>query len=184
MESVYWKPIQAGELENTDSMKVADWTNEKVTVLPEAFRLTRAMSPHAAAELENIHIDEKSLNLPKVDRDLIIEGAGGLMVPINNEGLLFVDLFSTWNLPVIVVSRHYIGSINHTLLTIEALKNRNISILGIVFVGDENSATENVIKQQTGVRILARIPIVEKVDAAFILDQAKKISFENVFKNT
>lgn len=184
LESFYWKPIQAGELDNTDSMKVAAWTNEKVTVLQEAFRLTRAMSPHAAAELEGVHIDETALCLPKVDGNLIIEGAGGLMVPINNEGLLYIELFSKWNLPVIVVSRHYVGSINHTLLTIEALKNRNISIYGIVFVGDENSATENAIKQQTGVKIFARIPIVEKVDAAFILSQAKKISAENLFKNT
>ena len=172
LKANYWKPIQAGELENSDSIKVFNWTEDDVTVLPEAFRLTQPMSPHAAAKYDGLKIDRESITFPEVDGNLIIEGAGGIMVPINNDGLLFIDLFAEWNLPLIIVSRHYIGSINHTLLTVEALKRRNILIEGIIFVGDENKETETIILEITQCKMITRIPLVEEVNTSFIQEQA------------
>jgi dethiobiotin synthetase len=173
LNATYWKPVQAGDLDWSDSMKVDNWTNEKVNVLKEQFRLTAPMSPHAAATLDGVLITEDSFEIPQVEGNLIIEGAGGLMVPVNNEGLLYIDLFQSWNLPVILISRHYLGSINHTLLSIGALKSRNIPIEGIVFVGEENKATESIILNTTGVHFIARIPLANEVNSTFIQVQSE-----------
>ncbi len=172
--ATYWKPVQAGDLDNSDSIKVERLT-KNVTVLPEAFRLNEPMSPHAAAKLDGIEITSENLNLPSVSGNFIVEGAGGIMVPINSSGFLYVDAFAQWNLPAIVVSRHYLGSINHTLMTIEILKNRRIEIEGIIFVGDEHPTTEEAILSNTGLRQIARIPLAEEVNQAFILSQAEII---------
>lgn len=173
LDAVYWKPIQAGELENSDSLKVQNWTTDSVTIIPEVFRLTQPMSPHAAAKIDRIEIIKKEVQLPFIEGNLVVEGAGGLMVPLNEKGWLLVDLFEEWNLPVIVVSRHYVGSINHTLLTVEALKNRKINIEGIVFVGDENEATETFILNYTNQKMIARIPLTSAVNTEFIQNQAE-----------
>jgi dethiobiotin synthetase len=171
LQATYWKPVQAGDLDNSDSIKVKRLT-KNVTVLPEAFRLNEPMSPHAAAKLDGIEITSKNLNLPSVSGNFIVEGAGGIMVPINSVGFLYVDAFAEWDLPAIVVSRHYLGSINHTLMTIEILRNRGIEIEGIIFVGDEHPTTEEAILSNTGLRQIARIPMAEEVNQAFILSQA------------
>ena len=176
LNATYWKPIQAGDLDNSDSIKIKKLCSESVTVLPEAFRLTQPLSPHSAFEIDKIEITENELKLPEVNGNFILEGAGGIMVPINKEGLLFLDLFPLWNLPVILVSRHYLGSINHTLLTAEILQNRGIKIQGIIFVGDENSATESIILHKTKLKLIARIPIVHVITKEFIKDQASKIA--------
>lgn len=174
LQATYWKPVQAGDLENSDSIKISNLT-KNVRVLPEAFRLSQPMSPHAAAEKDGVEILPEQLNLPSVSENLIVEGAGGLMVPINSKGFLYADAFAMWKLPVIVVSRHYLGSINHTLMTIEILKQRGIEIEGIIFVGDENSTTESVILKNTGLRLIARIPMAKELNQAFILSEAEKI---------
>ncbi len=174
LHATYWKPVQAGDLDNSDSIKISNLT-ENVQVLPEAFRLSKPMSPHAAAEKDGIEILPEQLNLPSVPGNFIVEGAGGLMVPINSKGFLYADAFVMWKLPVIVVSRHYLGSINHTLMTIEILKQRGIEIEGIIFVGDENPTTESVILKNTGLRPIARIPLAKEVNQAFILSEAEKI---------
>lgn len=171
----YWKPVQAGDLDNSDSIKVNNWTDEEVTVLHEAFRLTEPMSPHAAATIDGLKIDEDSIRFPEVPGNLIVEGAGGLLVPVNNGGLLYADLFKKWGLPVIVVSRHYLGSINHTLLTLEVLKARGIPVEGIVFVGAENKATESIIVKVTGVKVMARIPVTDDLGTNFIQSEARKL---------
>ena len=171
LQATYWKPVQAGDLDNSDSIKVKRLT-KNVTVLPEAFRLNEPMSPHAAAKLDGIEITSKNLNLPSVSGNFIVEGAGGIMFPINSVGFLYVDAFAEWDLPAIVVSRHYLGSINHTLMTIEILRNRGIEIEGIIFVGDEHPTTEEAILSNTGLRQIARIPMAEEVNQAFILSQA------------
>jgi len=129
------------------------------------------MSPHASAAIDGIEIKLLELTLPYTNRNLLVEGAGGLMVPINEKDLL-IDAFKIWNLPVIIVSRHYVGSINHTLLTIEALQNRGIAIKGLMFVGDENKATESFILNHTKVPFLMRVPIVAEVTAEFVQEQA------------
>ncbi len=174
LQATYWKPVQAGDLDNSDSIKVKRLT-KNVTVLPEAFRLNEPMSPHAAAKLDGIEITPENLNLPSVSGNFIVEGAGGIMVPINSVGFLYVDAFAQWNLPAIVVSRHYLGSINHTLMTVEILKNRRIEIEGIIFVGNEHPTTEKAILSNTGLRQIARIPLAKEVNQAFILSQAEII---------
>ena len=176
LKATYWKPVQAGDLDNSDSLKIKKWCSESVQVLPEVFRLSQPLSPHSAAEIDNIKITANDLVLPEVDGNFILEGAGGIMVPLNQEGLLFVDLIPMWNLPVILVSRHYLGSINHTLLTAEILQNRGTKIEGVIFVGDENKSTESIILSKTKLKLIARIPIVEEITSEFIKDQAKKIS--------
>jgi len=173
LNATYWKPVQAGDLDWSDTMKVDNWTDDKVIVLKEQFRLTAPMSPHAAAFLDGVSITQDAFVIPQVEGNLIIEGAGGLMVPVNNEGLLYIDLFQRWNLTVILISRHYLGSINHTLLSIGALKSRNIPIEGIVFVGEENKATESIILNTTGVHFIARIPLANEVNSTFIQDQSE-----------
>ena len=174
LEADYWKPIQSGELENSDSNKIDRLTDEKVHILPERYRLTEPMSPHASAAIDGIELQLSELTLPETNRNLLVEGAGGLMVPINETDLL-IDAFKMWNLPVIIVSRHYVGSINHTLLTIEALQNRGIAIKGLVFVGDENPATESFILNHSNVPFLTRIPIANEVTADFVQEQASKL---------
>jgi dethiobiotin synthetase len=167
----YWKPIQSGIIDGSDSDRIRQLV-PGAKVLPEQYRLKEALSPHAAAALEGIEIELKELELPEVEGNLIVEGAGGLMVPINFSGDNFLDLIKIWKLPVIVVSRHYLGSINHTLLTIELLKYNGIELAGIIFVGSENRATEQVIEMKSGAPILARIPEVSEVNLAFVDEQA------------
>ncbi len=176
LNATYWKPVQAGELENSDSIKIKKWCSESVQVLPEAFRLTEPVSPHLAASIDNLNISTDYLKIPELEGDLIIEGAGGILVPLNNEGLLFIDVVKYWDLPVILVSRHYLGSINHTLLTAEILKNNNIKVEGIVFVGNENKATEEIILKKTGLPLIARIPLVTEINKEFIQKEANRIS--------
>jgi len=175
LSATYWKPVQAGDLLNSDSIKIEEYTSN-VKVLPEAFQLSEPMSPHAAAEIDGISITLKDLQLPNVEGNLIVEGAGGLMVPLNYEGFTFADAISGWNLPCIIVSRHYLGSINHSLLTAEVLKSRGIKVAGFVFVGDENIATEEIILKSTGLSMIARIPMTDKLDKEFILEQANQLN--------
>lgn len=171
LEADYWKPIQSGELENSDSHKIDRLTTDNVHILSERYRLTEPLSPHASAAIDGVHLQLSELTLPETNRNLLVEGAGGLMVPINDTDLL-IDAFKQWNLPVIIVSRHYVGSINHTILTIEALQNRGIAIKGLVFVGDENHATESFILNHTNVPFLMRIPLAAEVTTDFVQQQA------------
>ena len=181
LAATYWKPIQAGDLEYSDSIKVNTLTSDQVQVLPEKFRLNTPASPHFAAEIDGVDIQKSDFILPTVEGNLIVEGAGGLMVPINNEGDLYIDLIQQFQLPVILVSMHYLGSINHTLLSIEALKSRKIPIEGIVFVGDENPATEKIILYKTNLNVIGRIPLADRIDAEFIQYQAKKININSKY---
>lgn len=156
LEADYWKPIQAGDLDNSDSHKVKKYiSNAKTTFHDNSYALNTPASPHLAANIDNVVINVENIKVPKTKNKLIIEGAGGLFVPLNEKDTI-VDLIQP-DYKVIVVSRHYLGSINHTLLTIEALKNRNISIAGIIFNGDENSATEEIILSKTNCKFLGRI---------------------------
>ena len=156
LEADYWKPIQAGDLDNSDSHFIkSKITNQKSIIFPNAYQFNTPASPHLAAELDGITIDLKNIIEPKTTNHLVIEGAGGVFVPLNNTDLV-IDLIQP-DYKVIIVSRHYLGSINHTLLTIEALKNRKINIAGIIFNGDENTATETIILNKTGLKCIGRI---------------------------
>jgi len=177
LEATYWKPIQAGDLVNSDSIKIKNLT-ENVTVLKEGVKLSQAMSPHAAARIDGVKLGVLDFSLPKIDGNFIIEGAGGLMVPLNSDGLMIADIIEEFKLPVIIVSRHYLGSINHTLLTVEVLKNRGVVIKGIVFVGQENRDTEEIILSTTGLKMIARIPEVNVITKEFIKEQANLFSLD------
>ena len=156
LEADYWKPIQAGDLNDSDSHKIQRYiSNNKSVIHENSYKLNTPASPHLAAELDGITIDLKNIIEPKTDNHLVIEGAGGLFVPLNETDFV-LDLIQP-DYKVIVVSRHYLGSINHTLLTIEALKNRGINIAGIIFNGNENLATETLILNTTQLKCIGRI---------------------------
>lgn len=157
LEADYWKPIQAGDLQHSDTHRVkALVTNNRSIFYKEAFCLQQPMSPHAAAEKDGINIHLSDIRAPKTNNHLIIEGAGGLMVPLNYEDCI-IDLIPKLDCEVVLVSRNYLGSINHTLLSIEALQKRGILIKGIIFNGAENKETEKVILKMTNVSLLGRV---------------------------
>jgi dethiobiotin synthetase len=156
LEADYWKPIQAGDLDNSDSHKIKRYiSNDKTVICENSYKLNTPASPHLAAELDSIAIDLKQIKEPITKNHLVIEGAGGLLVPLNDTDCI-IDLIQP-DYKVIVVSRHYLGSINHTLLTIEVLKSRKIDVAGIIFSGEENKSTESIILNKTGVNCIGRI---------------------------
>ena len=163
LEADYWKPIQAGDLDNSDSKKIQSLISchtersrsVKSQIHKNAYQLNTPASPHYAAQLDGIAIDLKKIIEPETNNHLVIEGAGGILVPLNNNDCI-IDLIQP-DYKVIIVSRHYLGSINHTLLTFEALKNRNIGVAGIIFSGDENKATEDIILSKTKTKFIGRI---------------------------
>jgi len=156
LEADYWKPIQAGDLDFSDTHKVkSQISNYKSQFHSNAYALNTPASPHYAAAVDGITIDLKNIKEPKTTNHLVIEGAGGILVPLNDSDCV-VDLIQK-DYKVIVVSRHYLGSINHTLLTVEGLQSRKITIVGIIFSGDENKATEEIILKKTGIKFIGRI---------------------------
>lgn len=175
LEASYWKPVQAGDLSFSDSMKIRAYCSEKVTVLPEKFRLNTPASPHLAARLDGINILPVHFDIPEVNGNLVIEGAGGLMVPLNDEGLLYIDVLKKWQLPVVLVSRHYLGSINHTLLSLELLRQSGLKVHALVFTGGANEASESVILQRFPVEKVIHIPLADEVNAKFVSEQADNI---------
>jgi dethiobiotin synthetase len=178
LRASYWKPIQAGDLESSDALQIQRLCPSLQRIYPERHRLTSPMSPHAAAAIDGVDIALTDFTCPE-SKALVIEGAGGLMVPLSST-LLIADLIGHLQAKVVVVSRHYLGSINHTLLTVAELIRRELPVAGIVFVGNENPATETVIAEhpmvtEAQIPILGRIPEVEAVDRAFIKEQALKL---------
>lgn len=166
LDGYYWKPIQAGLDDATDSAVVASLSGLPADrILPEAYRLTSPLSPHRAAQLDGIAIDPGLLTPPATDRPLIIEGAGGVLVPIDGE-TLFADLFSRWQLPTILCARTSLGTINHSLLSIEALRARDVPVIGIAFIGEANEDSEATIARLGGVRRLGRLPWLDPLTPA------------------
>ncbi|RWJ39772.1 MAG: ATP-dependent dethiobiotin synthetase BioD [Mesorhizobium sp.] len=156
--AAYWKPVQAGLDGETDSQAVARLAQlPPERILPEAWRLTKPLSPHRAAELEGVTIDPDRLVLPKIECPLIVEGAGGLMVPLTRKTLL-VDVFARWQAPVVLCARTALGTINHTLLSIETLRRREVPLLGVAFIGEAMPDTECTIAGMGEVRVLGRLP--------------------------
>lgn len=164
LQADYWKPIQSGGLDFSDTDTVKSLVSIKNnTFFPEAYRLNEPLSPHAAAALDGVTIELSKIQLPVTERNLIVELAGGLMVPLNDNDLV-IDMVQQLNLPVILVSKNYLGSINHTLLSIEALKTRNIPVEGIIFNGISNASTEHFILNYTKLTCLGRIPTQAEID--------------------
>ena len=164
LEADYWKPIQAGDLDKSDTLTVQKLISNPVSVLhPERYRLTQPMSPHAAAKCDGINIALSALTLPETKNRLMIELAGGIMVPLNTTDLN-LDLLKLWKLPVILVSQNYLGSINHSLLALEVLKFNKIELAGIIFNGDRNEETENFILNYSGANCLGNIPELSRIE--------------------
>ncbi|MDB2363512.1 dethiobiotin synthase [Flavobacteriales bacterium] len=155
----YWKPIQSGELGKSDTERVRRLiSNTKTVFHPEAYRLTEPKSPHTSAELDGVKIrTSKLLKLPETENTLLIEGAGGLMVPYNFRGDTIIDIAVKMEAEIVLVVKHYLGSINHTLLSIEYLKSIGANILGIIFNGEPDSASEKVIINQSKVNVIGRV---------------------------
>ena len=171
LEADYWKPIQAGDLNQSDTHKIKAYvSNSKTKFHDNSYALNTPASPHLAAEIDGITIDLAKIIVPKTNNHLVIEGAGGIFVPLNQQDTI-IDLIEP-DYKVIVVSRHYLGSINHTLLTIEALQNRNIEVAGIVFNGEENKATESIILSKTNIKFIGRLDSEPYIDQNVINEYA------------
>ncbi|MDB5119956.1 MAG: dethiobiotin synthase [Sphingobacteriales bacterium] len=157
LKADYWKPIQSGDLNDSDTLKVKSLVSNKTSFFyPEAYRLTQPYSPHKSAELDGVRINLDNFVVPKTSNHLIIEGAGGLMVPLNDKDLV-VDLIIKFEAEVILVVQHYLGSINHTLLSIELLNARNINLKGIIYNGIRDEHSEKAILNFSKSLTLGRI---------------------------
>lgn len=168
----YWKPIQAGDLDTGDAHTVENLISNRQTIIhPNSYGLKTPMSPHAAAKIDGVTIDIDNIKPPKTTNHLVIEGAGGVLVPLNNSDTI-IDLIQP-DYKVIVVSRHYLGSINHSLMTIQLLQQKGFDV-SVIFNGEEHQTTENIIKQMTGVKVLGRIEEEPYVDANVIKAYAEE----------
>lgn len=160
----YWKPVQCGVAGGVDTRAVQRMTGlPDERFIPERYILTEPLSPHRAAELDGVEIDVDSLELPDVRGPLLIEGAGGLMVPLTRQ-ILQIDLFRRWRLPVILVARTGLGTLNHTLLSLEALANYGIPAHGVIFSGDENDDNMRTIAEFSQIRVLGRLPFLDSLN--------------------
>ena len=176
----YWKPIQSGIEDGVDTKTVQGLTRlPKERFLSERYIFSEPLSPHRSAEIDNVNIDIDALrdtrNIPECEGALIIEGAGGLMVPLTRENLL-INLFKEWNIPLILCARTGLGTINHTLLSLEAIWSRGIPLKGIVFIGEENQDNIRTIAEFSNVKILGHMPILDEPD-----DTTLKLTFGNNF---
>ena len=168
LKADYWKPIQAGE--PTDSSFIEKHLAD-VKIFPEAYKLTKPMSPHGAAEADGVHIDIKSIQVPVTDNNLIIEGAGGLLVPVNDEETI-ADVIKVLNVPVVLVVNLYLGCINHALLTINELQRRIIPVKGIVFNGEGFDESRSIIMKHTSWPVILSVPTLNQISSKEIKELA------------
>ena len=163
-KAVYWKPIQSGPFEETDSetvVRISGVSPERI--LPEAYRLQQPLSPHRSAALDGVTIQTEKLKLPQTQSFLIAELAGGILVPLRKD-LLQIEIVHTWGLPVLLATRSTLGTINHTLLTLEALRAREINIFGAICIGPVNTPNEEAIEHFGHIEVLGRIPLLQQID--------------------
>jgi dethiobiotin synthetase len=178
MQADYWKPIQSGDLHYSDSDKIRELiSNQKTIIHPEGFRLNTPASPHYSAEIDGINISLNDFNIPSTNNHLIIEGAGGLLVPINDKDTV-LDVIQQFNIPVILVANYYLGSINHTLSSIRLLEQLNIPIHTLIFMGKANIASRDIIKKMSDgiINHYIEIPHLEEINAASILNQTRLVN--------
>ena len=173
LEADYWKPAQCGDLANSDSIKIARLTG--LQTLPEAYRLQAPMSPHAAAELEGVELSINQIELPKSDKPIVVEGAGGVMVPFNSKDT-YLDLMVKLNLPVVLVTRHYLGSINHTMLSWKVLKEAGLNVVALIISGKAHESTESHFATQMDVPFI-RINELNELNADTIAAEAERLKF-------
>lgn len=177
LDAYYWKPVQSGLEEATDSEIVAELTG--AAVLPEAYRLNMPASPHLSAEDMGIEIDPDRLTLPQVPGPLVVEGAGGLMVPLNRK-VFFLDVIAQWQAPVVLVARTALGTINHTTLSLMALRNAGCDVVGVAFVGDAEPDVERTIEQMGNTRHLGRLPFIETLSRDTLTDAFTAIDVDTI----
>jgi len=165
-DALYWKPVQAGldPASDTQRAKLLSGLPDQ-RFLPEAYSLNTPASPHLAARIDGVVVDPDRLALPQVPAPLIVESAGGVMVPLTDT-FLNIDMFARWEMPVILVARTTLGTINHSLLTVSALRARDIPVGGIIFSGDAHEENETIIPRLSGVRSLGRLPHLDSLDAS------------------
>ena len=176
LKADYWKPIQSGDLDKSDSLSINSLiSNNKTFIHKETYQLTQPFSPHKSAALDGITIDPEKFILPETSNTLIIEGAGGLMAPLNDQ-FLMIDLIKKLKAEVILVSQNYLGSINHTLLSIYTLKQHNIPIKGIIFNGKKDSYSEDFILQYSNLPLLGHIPEFDVIDKKAIIEAGNYIA--------
>ena len=165
LDGYYWKPIQSGLEDETDSNTVRRLSGLAAErILPERYRLRTPAAPHLAAEIDGVAIDAESLDPPVTPRPLVIEGAGGLLVPLTPE-VTYIDVFARWGAPLVLCARTALGTINHTLLSIEAIRARGIPLLGVAFIGDENAESEAIIAALGRTRRFGRLPFLTLLTA-------------------
>lgn len=182
----YWKPVQAGELHQTDTDKVRSLVSNNITCFhPETYRLKEALSPHTAAASEGLEISTQAIKIPQTQNTLVIELAGGIMVPLNKT-CTNLDLLKQWNLPVLLVSQNYLGSINHTLLSAMVLKQYHIQTAGIIFNGAPNTSTEEFILERTGLKLAGRVGEMKTINKNSIAELAHQLrpSLKNLLNET
>ncbi|HEX3386659.1 MAG TPA: dethiobiotin synthase [Mucilaginibacter sp.] len=176
LKADYWKAVQSGDLDNSDTLTVQNLISNPVTKFhPEAYRLTQPFSPHKSADLDGIIIDPGKIIAPVTGNILIIEGAGGLMVPLNDR-FLMIDLIKQLDAEVVLVSQNYLGSINHTLLSITILKEYGIPVKGLIFNGVKERYTEEIILNYTGIKLLGHIPEYNVINKQAIVDAGSSIT--------
>ncbi|WP_170439573.1 dethiobiotin synthase [Ruegeria arenilitoris] len=173
----YWKPVQSGLEEETDSQIVARLSGQ--SVLPEAYLLNLPASPHLSAEAERVEIDLDRLTLPQTDRPLVVEGAGGVMVPLTRQAY-YLDLFARWQAPVILVARTALGTINHTTLSLMALRGAGCPVVGVAFIGDAESDVEQTIIQMSDVPHLGRLGRIEDLNRDTLRHAFKEIDMDTI----
>ncbi|MDB5653344.1 MAG: dethiobiotin synthase [Tardiphaga sp.] len=177
LDGNYWKPVQAGLDEETDRDTVQRLSGLAADrMLPEAYRLATPASPHLAAEIDGIVIDPAALSLPQSDRPLVIEAAGGLLVPLTRD-LTYLDVIAGWQAPVVLCARTTLGTINHSLLSIEALRARGVRLLGIAFIGDNFEESERIIADIGKVQRLGRLPVMADITPGTL-----KVAFAQHFR--
>ncbi len=178
LKADYWKPVQAGSPTDTNTLKELI-TNKQTKFHPEAYCLSAPMSPHAAAKIDKVNVEIKNIKVPHSSNDfMVIEGAGGILVPINDSEDI-VDMIPQLDCEVIVVSNYYLGSINHTLLTLEVLQRRGIKVRGVIFNGEKNEESMNIIQKRFPIPCLLEIPIEKEVSPK-VVEKYAKILRENL----
>jgi len=175
LKADYWKPVQSGDLDDSDTNKVKSLVSNATTRFhQEAYRLSQPFSPHKSAAIDGITIDPRSIMLPATYNQLIIEGAGGLMVPLN-DNFLMIDLIRQLEAEVVLVSQNYLGSINHTILSVYALKNEGIPVRGIIFNGIKDIYSKDFIMQYSGLELLGHIPQYAVIDKNTIIEAGNMV---------
>lgn len=174
LQADYWKPIQSGALDFTDTDTVKSLiSNSKTVFHPEAYRLNQPMSPHAAAAIDGVEIELSKFEIPQTENHLVIELAGGIMVPLNDRETN-LDLIKKLNIPIILVSKNYLGSINHTLLSAEILRINNVEVKGIIFNGEQNKYSEDFILDYTKLECLGRVDFENNMDKNVVKKYAER----------